>query len=66
MLYDVGASIIRTGFGGLAYHNHNKEPPKPLLIIEAPILVSTCTNKSLHCVESFVLAIALRAWGGFI
>ena len=26
---DVGALIIRIGFGGISYYNYNKEPPKP-------------------------------------
>ena len=26
--YNLGALIIRIGFGGILYHNYNKEPPK--------------------------------------
>ena len=33
--------MIRIGFGGILYHNYNKEPPKsnPTLIIQAPTLL---------------------------
>ena len=27
--YNIGALIIRIGFGGIVYYNYNKEPPKP-------------------------------------
>ena len=26
---NIGALIIRVGFGGILYYNYNKEPPKP-------------------------------------
>ena len=26
---NIGALIIRIGFGGIIYYNYNKEPPKP-------------------------------------
>ena len=32
---NVGALLIRIGIGGILYYNHNKEPPKPILIIKA-------------------------------
>ena len=36
---NIGALIIRIGFGGLLCYNRNKEPPQhPILIIKAPIL----------------------------
>ena len=27
--YSIGAFIVRIGFGGILYHNGNKETPKP-------------------------------------
>ena len=36
---NMGASIVKTGFGVPVYYNYNKEPPKIVLIItQAPIL----------------------------
>ena len=35
---NIGALIIRIGFGRLLYYNHSKEPQNPILIIKAPIL----------------------------
>ena len=37
---NIGALIIRIGFGGRLYYNYNKEPPKILLVLMAPILGS--------------------------
>ena len=34
---NIGALIVRIGFGGILYYSSNTEPPK-LLIIEAPTL----------------------------
>ena len=33
---NVGALIIRVGFGGILYYNYNKEPPKPYSNYEGP------------------------------
>ena len=33
--HNIGALIIRIGFGGILYYNHNKEPQNPRLIIKA-------------------------------
>ena len=30
---NVGALIIRIGFGGIIYYNYDKEPPKIVLVI---------------------------------
>ena len=29
LYYNVGAVIIRMGFGGILYYSYDKEPPKP-------------------------------------
>ena len=41
--FNVGALIIRIGFGGISYCNYNKEPPNPILIIKAPPLGTSST-----------------------
>ena len=40
---NMGTVIIKIGFGGLLYYSYKKEPPKPILIIKAPILPAAHT-----------------------
>ena len=35
---NIGALIIRIGFGGTFFYNHSKEPQNPILIIKAATL----------------------------
>ena len=36
---NIGALIIRIGFGGILYYSSNKDPPpNPILVINAPTL----------------------------
>ena len=37
---NIGALVIRIGFGGISYYSHSKEPQSPLLMIKALTLRS--------------------------
>ena len=68
--HNIGDTIINIGFWGLCY-TYNKEPPKVLVIIEAPILASGWNSRRhIPCVnrrEVFLgVLVAQRVLGTFM
>ena len=59
---NIGALIIRMGFGGPLYYNHTREPSQnPIIIIKAPVLRASCTRVSIR---GSVNRIPLKGGGG--